>query len=280
MANKKANATKETKETIVTTSELISAAPKSWRDALGNILLEVPKSAQKMVTSATEFLFKSQQTHAHNSIECGNMLAKVQAGVTEATFSRLINEVWSRVGISRSTVYQWIKNATVLAVAVANPTAQDALLVVTGGRGLFSTSDGTTTLTGGFVAGIKKHPVPATNADYDDCLDWAREVLIVAEKSGNGKAPSAGEVYKAAIGRFKVLLEGNKKVRPNYKMAVECVVEMYRTLYAKSEPLALAAFEGIESGDMSLSAVGDLAMTNLRAKSATASATASAVRVA
>jgi len=248
----------------VDADQLLKPAPKTWREALDNVLLEVPKSAKKMVADTTDFLFKSLQTRAHNAFACGEKLAKVQEAVSEASFARLIREVWSRAGASQSTIYRWIRNAEVLKVAVPYDIARDALLVVTNGNGLFSVTDGTTSLTGGFTAGLKKYSVPKEGTSYEDCLDWAREVLIVAEKAGANVGGNISDVFKAGIGRYRVLLEGNRKFRANLKFATEFLVVAYRMLNAKSESCAAAALEAMEDDKISPDAAGQMAMEALK----------------
>ena len=235
-------------------------------EALENVLLDVPKSARKTVTDGTQYLMKSVMTRAHNSFECGEMLATISEKVGEKPFARLINEVWSRFGLKRSTIYLWIRNASVLTVAIPNETARDAIIAVSDGRGLVAAGkDGEPpSLAGGYTAGIKKHPVPAKGTSYDDCLDWAREVQVIAERNASIKGATISDVFKAARGRFEILLNGNRKLSANLKFATEFVVVAYRLLEAKSQPCALAAFAAIEDSAISPDAAGQNAMVELR----------------
>lgn len=247
----------------------LKAAPKTWAEALDNVLLEVPKSVKKAVSDTTQYLMKSLQSDAHNQISRGEQLAALQDKVSEATFARLINEVWSRFGASKASVYRWIKNFTVLSVAVPYGVARDALVTVTSGNNLFVTKDGSTTLTGPYTLGLKKHPVPIKGTSYEDCLDWAREVQIVAEKADKDSGQTISDVYKSGLNKLRVLLEGNRKFNANLKFATEFVVAAFRELHTKSAPLGMAAFEACEqitNGEtVHLDVIGKSAMDALKA---------------
>lgn len=221
-------------------------APRSWREALANVLIEVPKSAQKLVTDATNFLVNSIRTSAHNSLAIGEQLAKVQASISEASFSRMIAEVWIRcTGVSRATIYRWIKQSAVIADAIKYDVAREAFLVVNGNKPLFATNDGITTLTGPYVAAFRKYPAP-TEGTYDDCLDWSREVLIMAERGQDKKSKSNADLIKQIRGSMTRLLEGGRGYTANHKDAIEGVLECCYLIRAKSEPLYHAIYTGME----------------------------------
>lgn len=264
-AIEKANVTTKAAQT---SEELAMAAPAATiKDALANVLLEVPKSARKSVEEGTQFLMKSAITKAHNSFECGATLADIQDKVGEKSFARLINEVWSRFGLTRVTIYRWIRNSAVLAVAVPYDVARDAIIAVSGGDGLVAPGkDGNPpSLSGGYTAGIKKHVVPRAGTSYEDCLDWAREVQVIAERNAETIRQTMADVFKAAHGRFAVMLNGNKSLTANLKFATEFAVICYRDLYAKSEPCALAAFAAFEDSSIAPATAGENAMIELRA---------------
>jgi hypothetical protein len=265
------------------TEKVETLAPAAtWKEALGNVLLEVPKSARKLVETGTDYLAKSVMTNAHNSFACGELLSKMSEQSGEKPFARLINEVWSRFGLKRSTIYLWIRNSTVLTVAIPNDTARDAIIAVSGGRGLVAAGkDGEApSLAGSYTAGIKKHPVPAKGTSYEDCLDWAREVQVIAERNANNKGANIADVFKAARSRFEVLLNGNRKLSANLKFATEFVVVAYRALEAKSAPCAMAAFAAIEDSAISPDAAGQNAMVELRHSQETEAAAKAAAEAA
>lgn len=253
-------------------TELTAAPAKSIDEALGNVLLEIPKSSQDLVSKGTHFLMRSVMTDARNIYQRGKVLAEIKAVTTVKAFNRLTLEVWSRFNLNRIKITRWIQRYTVISVtfAGADDLAIDAFLTVTDGQNVIdSPKDGEdATLAGAYVAALRKHPIPKKGTAYDVCLDWAREVQMFAEKRQPNTGSTAGDVLKACVARFKVLLNGRKSGRNpisgNLSMATEAVVTIYRMLEVKSEPAALAAFAALENSDISAEQAGKNAMVELK----------------
>src|SRR5271167_3664199 len=115
-----------------------------------------------------------------NPWESGERLVKLQEAVSPATFTRFLNEVWSREGGARSTAYLRMSNFRAFSTAVPNELARKALVEATGGKGLINSAEGEPRLSARYVAGLRKHPVPPSGTPYKDYLDWARAVSVVA----------------------------------------------------------------------------------------------------
>jgi len=245
---------------------LASDAKLSFKEAIGNVLLRVPKSAQKMVTEGVNFLIRSVQTQAHNWYECGVYLSKIKNAIHPEDFVRLSGILKDRIDLTRDKITTWINNSDVLTAVIPTDEARDALLVVSGGRGLVDRGkDGNpATLNGAYTAALKKHPVPASGTSYEDCLDWAREVSIVVAKY-NAASPTDNR-YKACKGAFERLLNGTKGRFPlsaNLKESVSLLVELYRMVDVKSQPCALAALEAFEDSSIAPAQAGTNAMALL-----------------
>lgn len=240
-----------------TASELMTTATpaKSLQEALANVLLDVPKSAQTMVTKATEFVVNSLRQRAKNHLALGEQCSKIRGAISKQAFSRWLYEVLSRAGASRASIYRWMDENEVLTATIPYDVSREAMVAVTDGRGLFNRNDGTVTLTGAVVSALKKHPAPATGT-YEECLDWAHEVQVAIEKAQGPSKKSAGEIYKSAFTAYKRILHGGKGVNANHKLAVEFVIECYRELFGKSVDLAHKAYDGFDAVEETLSTVG------------------------
>lgn len=234
--------------------------------ALENVLMDVPKSARKDVTDATNTIVKSIRAHAKNHLEIGATCSHVRSMVSKATFSRWCYEVLERAGASKGSIYRWMDESDVLTTVIPYDVAREALVAVTDGRGIFSHEDGNTALVGSITAALKKHPAP-TKGDYTDCLDWAHEVQVSFEQFTPPSKRTAGEVYKQALGLFKRILNGGKGIQANRKLAVELSVAIYNELYILSEPLATVALDAMEAiadnKPTPLAEVGNLALKAL-----------------
>jgi hypothetical protein len=260
----KATSNKPAKPTLDELKEITPAA--TLQAALDAVLMDVPKSARKEVTEATNTVVKSIRAHAKNHLEIGAVCSKIRVMVSKATFSRWCYEVLERAGASKGSVYRWMDESDVLTTVIPFEPAREALVAVTDGRGLFSHEDGNTALTGAITAALKKHPAP-TKGDYTDCLDWAHEVQVAFERFTPPSKRTAGEVYKQALGLFKRILNGGKGIQANRKMAVELAVAIYNELYILSEPLATVALDAMEAiadnKPTPLAEVGNLALKAL-----------------
>ncbi len=246
-----------TTSTKVKAEELQKIAAKTWVEAVDNVLADVAKSAHKLVMDGTANILHALQQNAHSWYVCGEELLKIASAVNERQFSRLISEVYSRFGLSKPTAYRWIGNVEVLAKGVPYEPARDALLTVFGGQGIIVRTDGSSQFAGPIVAGMKKHPAPTTGT-YLECMDWAREVQLIAEKAANSNKGSAEEFFKALNARFDKLL------KKRYDLAVEHVVMAYRAIEALSEPLAAATFEAIEDSSIAPAEAGKRALASLK----------------
>lgn len=247
----------KTQNTTPAVDALQKTVAKSYLEALGNVLTDVAKSAHKTVTDKTASILKRLQQSSSNWFGTGQDLVAIASAVNERQFSRLVNEVFSRFGLSKPTIYRWMDNVAVLEKAVPYEPARDALLTVFNGQGIVARKDGTASLTGPITAGIKKHPVPATG-NYAECMDWAREVQLIAEKSAANSKQTMEEMMKSINSRFGKLL------KKRYDLAVEAVVICYRLLEQTSEPLAAAAFEAIEDSSIAPATAGKNALAALK----------------
>lgn len=246
------------KASVSTAAEKMQAtAAKTWRDAVGNVLTDVAKSAHKIVTDSTAEILKTLQESSHNWYHIGQELTTVAKAINAVQFSRLISEVYSRFGLSKPTIYRWMGNVEVLDAAITYAPARDAILTVFNGQGLVSRTDGKATLTGTIAAGLKKHPAPNTGT-YVECMDWAREVQLVAEKSATNSKQSMEEFYKAINSRFEKLL------KKRYDLAVEHVIYCYRMLEQTSQILAATTLEAIEDSSISTNAAGKMALEGIK----------------
>ena len=252
---------KRTKDnTSKTVAEKLQAkAAPTWKAAVSDVLTDVAKSAQKIVMDSTAVILHTLESSAKNWFRLGEELLKIANAVNERQFGRLVNEVFSRFGLSKSNIYRYMVNVEVLTKAVPYEPARDALLTVFNGQGLVSKPKGQDAgITGGVDAGFRKHPIPHTGT-YQDCMDWAREVQLIAEKAEAANKQTIEEFFKGINNRFEKLL-GKR-----YDLAVECVVICYRTLEAKSQLLAATALEAIEDSSITPSQAGKSALAAIKA---------------
>jgi hypothetical protein len=237
--------------------KLQKTVAKTWMESLSNVLTDVAKSAHKIVTESTGRILHALEQNAHNWYTVGSELLTIAKSTNERQFSRLINEVFSRFGLSKPTAYRWMGNVEVLATALPYAPARDALLTVFNGQGIVVRKDGAASINGAIAGAFKKHPVPVTGT-YSECMDWAREVQVIAEKAENSTKASVEEFFKAINARFAKLLS------KRYDLAVECVVIAYRAIEVKSEPLAAACFEAIEDSSIAPATAGKNALAALK----------------
>lgn len=245
------------KSTTTRVEALESTVAKTWQGALDNILAGVAKSAHKVVSGGVQHILHTLQQAASNWFAVGTELNVIGGAVNEKQFSRLINEVFSRFGLSKATAYRWMTNAEVLSKSIPYEPARDAILTVFNGVGIVSRTKGVVTLTGAVMAGLKRHPAPNTG-EYADCMDWAREVQLIAEKAEGQNKTSMEEFSKSVRARFSQLL------KKRYDLAVEVIVYAFRELEATSEPLAAACLEAIEDSSIAPAEAGKRALAGLK----------------
>jgi len=125
------------------------------------------------------------------------------------------------------------------------------------GQGLVVRTDGETAINGAVAAGLRKHAMPTTGT-YQECMDWARLIQLVAEKAEGQTKASMEEFSKSIRNRFDKLL------KKRYDLAVEVLVYCYRHLEATSEPLAAVALEAIEDSSIAPDAAGKNALRVLK----------------
>jgi len=184
-----------------------------------------------------------------NPWESGEGLVKLQEEVTEATFTRFLNEIWSRDGGSSSTAYRRMRSVRALSAAVPNDVARRALVQVTNGRGLISLAEDKPKLSARYAAGLRKFPVPPEGTPFEDCLDWAREVSFVAAHHVNSKTAPESWQIQSAKARFSEVFrrartEGPQRITRQGKEGVVMVAEeQYERLIGKSDqPKSLVQF--------------------------------------
>jgi len=127
--------------------------------------------------------------------------------------------------------------------------ARDALLEATGGKRLFSATNGEDTLADRYVAALQRHPVPREGTSDEDCRDWALEVQVVASHYvGSKTAPELWQVQTAKA-RFSEVFrrartEGPQRITRQGKEGVVMVAEeQYDRLVGKShQPKNLVQF--------------------------------------
>lgn len=178
--------------------------------------------------------------------EWGQRWAELQDTVSPAYLTRLINEQ-SRA--SRTTVDRWIGRVRALKAAVPYDVARNALLDVTGGDGLVSETERGHELPGGYVAALRKYPVPPEGTSYEDCRDWAMEVEVAASRHvGLTIAPESWQIQSAKA-RFSEVFrrarsEGPQRITRQGKEGVVMVAEeQYDQLVGKShQPKSLVQF--------------------------------------
>jgi antitoxin Phd len=184
-----------------------------------------------------------------DKLKLGERLAKIQDETGEASFSRYLREMAGTLaGVSPETLRRWTGNSRALASAVPYGVAREALLEVTRGRGLFSTEGGPR-LSNQYAGGLRKHPVPPAGTSYDDCRDWALEVLVAAEKHINLRAAPESWQIQSAKARFSEVFrrarsEGPQRITRQGKEGVVMVAqEQYDQLVGKShQPTNIVQF--------------------------------------
>lgn len=228
---------------------LAKTVSATWQGAMSDVLTGITSSAHKTVQERTARILHTLQQSSHNWFAIGQDLIEIANAVNAQQFARLIKEVFSRFGLSQPTIYRWMSNVEVLEKALPYEPARDAILTVFNGTGLVVRADGEASMNGAVASGLKKHPMPTTGS-YNDCLDWARLIQLVAEKAEGQTKTSMEEFSKAIRNRFDKLL------KKRYDLAVEVLVYCYRHLEAVSEPLAQVALEAIEDSSISPDAAG------------------------
>lgn len=182
-------------------------------------------------------------------LKLGERLAKRQDSMGDAQFSRLVkDQSWSLAHVSPETIYRWIDSFRALASAVPDGVAREALLQVTAGKGLLST-DGVPMLSDRYAASFREHPVPTAGTSYEDCLDWAMEVNVVASHHVNLKTAPESWQIQSAKARFSEVFrrartEGPQRIKRQGKEGVVMVAEeQYDQLVGKSrQPKNLVQF--------------------------------------
>ena len=200
----------------------------------------MPKSLQKTNRAAPPT--------PNNRWEWGESFSKQQESMSKASFTRLIREQgWSLAGASSTTIYRWIRDYRAIADAVPYDVARAALLEVTGGRGLVSVAEGV--LSHRYAAALRKHAVPPEGTSYEDCLDWARGVSVVADHHVSLQAAPESWQVQTAKARFSEVFrraraEGPQRITRQGKEGVVMVAEeQYEQLVGKSrQPKSLVDF--------------------------------------
>ena len=177
---------------------------------------------------------------AADRLRLGAILAKQQEEMPTRSFKRHLREqAWSLAGVSPESLERWIRGARALASAVSHDLAREALLEVTSGKGLIS-SEGEPALSDRYAAGLRKHPVPTKSTSYEDYLDWARGVDVVASHHVSSKAAPESWQIQTAKARFSEVFrrartEGPQHITKQGKEAVVMVAEeQYNQLVGKS----------------------------------------------
>jgi len=180
--------------------------------------------------------------------ECGRKLAKLQGEMSAAGFTRLLNEQSWSLGASPATLRRYVGDTRALDSAIPNKVARDALLEVTGnGRGLVRTVEGD--LSPKYVAALLKFPVPAVGTSYEDCHDWALEVMTAASHHTDAKDDADSWQVQTAKARFSEVFrraraEGPQRIRRQGKDGVVMIAEeQYDQLMGRShQPTKLVEF--------------------------------------
>jgi prevent-host-death family protein len=173
----------------------------------------------------------------NNRWEWGERFGKQQEAMSKPSFARLIREQgWSLAGASTTTIYGWIRDYRALADAVPYDVARAALVEVTNGKGLVTEG----VLSDRYAVAFRKHAVPFEGTSYEECLDWARGVLVVADHHVSLKAAPESWQIQSAKARFsevfrKARTEGPQRITRQGKEGVVMVAEeQYEQLVGKS----------------------------------------------
>jgi prevent-host-death family protein len=170
---------------------------------------------------------RGSQPKATTNVDRGAELAKRQESMSKASFARYLTEGRSANDGSRSSAYRWMRNSRALADAIPYRLAREVLLEVTHERGLFSAAGG---LSDGYASGLRKHPIPAEGTSYEECLDWAREIQVVAGHHVNLSAAPESWQIQSAKARFSEVFrrartEGPQRITRQGKEGVVMVAE-------------------------------------------------------